>query len=109
MPGGPAWPAGIDHGLPNRQANRALHLIAVCRMRYCERTRAYVKRRTAEGKTKREIIRCLKRYIAREVYNTLRADLADLADLADVTQARPQLTTTIMCGAPGSGITRKRT
>jgi len=87
----------------DRQANRALHLIAVCRMRYCERTRAYVKRRTAEGKTKREIIRCLKRYIAREVYNTLRSDLAD------VTQARPQLTTTIMCGAPGSGITRKRT
>jgi transposase len=87
----------------DRQANRALHLIAVCRMRYCERTRAYVKRRTAEGKTKREIIRCLKRYIAREVYNTLRADLAD------VTQPRPQLTTTIMCGTPGSGITRKRT
>jgi len=87
----------------DRQANRALHLIAVCRMRYCERTRAYVKRRTAEGKTKREIIRCLKRYIAREVYNTLRSDLAD------VTRARPQLTTTIMCGAPGSGITRKRT
>jgi transposase len=87
----------------DRQANRALHLIAVSRMRYCERTRAYVKRRTAEGKTKREIIRCLKRYIAREVYNTLRADLAD------VTHAQPQLTTTIMCGAPGSGITRKRT
>ena len=60
----------------DRQANRALHLIAVCRMRYCERTRAYVKRRTAEGKTKREIMRSLKRYIAREVYNSLRADLA---------------------------------
>ena len=87
----------------DRQANRALHLIAVCRMRYCERTRAYVKRRTAEGKTKREIIRCLKRYIAREVYNTLRADLADTP------QPPPQVATTIMCGAPGSGITRKRT
>jgi transposase len=85
----------------DRQANRALHLIAVCRMRYCERTRAYVKRRTAEGKTKREIIRCLKRYIAREVYNTLRADLANTP------QPRPHPTTTIMCGAPGSGITRK--
>jgi transposase len=35
----------------DRQANRALHLIAVCRLRYCERTRAYAKRRTAEGKT----------------------------------------------------------
>jgi transposase len=86
----------------DRQANRALHLIAVCRMRYCECTRAYVKRRTAEGKTKREIIRCLKRYIAREVYNTLRADLADSSQPS-------QVATTIMCGAPGSGITRGRT
>jgi transposase len=53
----------------DRQANRALHLIAVCRLRYCQRTRAYARRRTAEGKTKPEIMRCLKRYIAREVYN----------------------------------------
>jgi len=87
----------------DRQANRALHLIAVCRMRYCERTRAYVTRRTAEGKTKRDIIRCLKRYIAREVYNTLRADLAELQP-----QPQPRPTTTIMCGAPGFGITRTR-
>ena len=87
----------------DRQANRALHLIAVCRLRYCERTRAYVKRRTAEGKTKREIMRCLKRYIAREVYNTLRADLADTA------RPRPMVSTTIMCGTPGFGINRTRT
>lgn len=60
----------------DRQANAALHLIAVCRLRYCERTRAYAARRTAEGRSKREILRCLKRYIAREVYQTLRADLA---------------------------------
>jgi hypothetical protein len=44
-------------------------------MRYCARTRAYVARRTAEGKTKREIMRCLKRYVAREVYATILADL----------------------------------
>jgi transposase len=87
----------------DRQANRALHLIAVCRMRYCERTRAYVKRRTAEGKTKREIMRCLKRYIAREVYNSLRADLAD------TTPPPRQTVAAIMCGNPGFGITRKRT
>ena len=74
----------------DRQANRALHLIAVCRLRYCERTRAYVQRRTAEGKTKREIMRCLKRYIAREVYNALRADLAALQHRA------PSATVTIM-------------
>ncbi|MGH3261160.1 MAG: IS110 family transposase [Trebonia sp.] len=62
----------------DRKANRALHLIAVCRLRYCARTRAYANRRTTEGLSKPEIIRCLKRYIARELYHTLRADLADL-------------------------------
>ena len=55
----------------NRDANRALHLICVVRMRVDERTRAYVARRTAEGKSKREIMRCLKRYVAREVYRVL--------------------------------------
>jgi transposase len=59
----------------DRQANCALHLIAVCRLRYCPKTRAYAERRTTEGKTKKEIMRCLKRYIAREVYRSLRADL----------------------------------
>ena len=88
----------------DRQANRALHLIAVCRLRYCPRTRAYAKRRTAEGETKREIMRCLKRYIAREVYNSLRADLADTNR-----QSRPPVATTIICGNPGLGITHKRT
>ena len=51
----------------NRDANRALHLICVVRMRVDERTRAYLARRASEGKSKREIIRCLKRYVAREV------------------------------------------
>jgi transposase len=87
----------------DRQANRALHLIAVCRLRYCDRTRAYAKRRTAEGKTQREIMRCLKRYIAREVFNSLRADLAS------ATQPAPAVSTTIMCGNPGFGINRTRT
>jgi hypothetical protein len=58
----------------DRDANRALYLIAVCRLRYCPRTRAYAKRRAAEGKSKAEILRCLKRYIARQTYHTLRAD-----------------------------------
>jgi transposase len=52
----------------NRQANSALYLIAVGRMAWHPPTCAYVKRRTAQGKTKAEIIRCLKRYIARELY-----------------------------------------
>ncbi len=46
-------------------------MIAICRMSRDERTRAYVAKRTAEGKSKKEIIRCLKRYIAREVYRIL--------------------------------------
>ena len=63
----------------DRQANRALHMIAVCRLRYCPRTRAYAARRTTEGKTQKEIMRCLKRYIAREAYATLRDDLRSLS------------------------------
>jgi len=62
----------------DRSANRALHMIAVVRLRYCDRTRAYAARRMRDGLSKPEIIRCLKRYIARELYQTLRADLADL-------------------------------
>jgi transposase len=57
------------HG--DRDANRALYVIAMCRMSHDKRTRAYVQRRTKEGKTKKEIIRCLKRYIAREIYRIL--------------------------------------
>jgi transposase len=59
----------------DRAANRALHMIAVVRLRYCERTRADADRRRAEGKTNTEILRCLKRYIARQVYRTLVDDL----------------------------------
>ena len=59
----------------DRQANNALWTIAVCRMSYDPRTIAYVRRRTQEGKSKLEIIRCLKRYIAREVHRDLKAAL----------------------------------
>ena len=62
----------------DRAANRALHLITVVRMRWHPETRAYVQRRTAEGLSKREILRCLKRYIAREIFHTIRADLQHL-------------------------------
>ena len=55
----------------DRALNRAIHTIALTRMRSCARTRAYVERRTAEGKTTREIRRCLKRYITRELYRHL--------------------------------------
>jgi transposase len=55
----------------NRQANRALYMTCLARMRRDPRTKEYVARRTQEGKSKREIIRCLKRYLAREVYRVL--------------------------------------
>jgi transposase len=56
----------------NREANHALWRIVITRMSAHPATRAYVKRRTAEGLSKKEIIRCLKRYVAREVYPYLR-------------------------------------
>jgi transposase len=55
----------------NRQANAALWHIVTTRMVSDPRTRAYVTRRTTEGKSKREIIRVLKRYVAREIYHYL--------------------------------------
>jgi transposase len=55
----------------NRQANRALHTLVVVRLRSHAATRQYMARRLAEGKTKKEVMRCLKRYVAREVYNTI--------------------------------------
>jgi transposase len=57
----------------NRQANSALYLIVITRLRRCPLTRAYVARRTGEGLSKRDIIRCLKRYVAREVYQIITA------------------------------------
>jgi transposase len=55
----------------DRQANYALYILAITRMAWDPDTRAYVARRTSEGKTKKEIIRCLKRHIAREIYKIL--------------------------------------
>ncbi len=56
----------------DRQANHALWRIVFTRMSSHPPTRDYVERRTAEGLSKKEIIRCLKRYVAREVYPHLR-------------------------------------
>jgi transposase len=55
----------------NRQANAAIYRVAIVRMRDDEATKAYAARRTAEGKTRREIVRCIKRYIVREIYRKL--------------------------------------
>ncbi len=55
----------------NRQANNALWRISITRMSYDQATIAYIQKRQTEGKTRREILRCLKRYIAREIYHLL--------------------------------------
>ena len=55
----------------DRHANCALYRIVLCRLRWDPRTRAYAARRTAAGMSRKEIIRCLKRYVAREVYTAL--------------------------------------
>jgi transposase len=67
----------------DRAANRALYLIVLNRLRWHAPTRAYVQRRTAEGKTKKEIIRCLKRALIRELYTTLTSDLKTPAPALD--------------------------
>ncbi|MFI6495500.1 transposase [Streptomyces sp. NPDC050564] len=61
----------INHG-GHRQLNAAIYRTVIVRMRFHQPTIDYVARRTTEGKTKREIIRCLKRYVIREVYHLLR-------------------------------------
>jgi transposase len=62
----------------DRHANNALHTITLTRQRHDPRTRAYTQRRTSQGLTPRDIRRCLKRYIARELHPILIADLTTL-------------------------------
>jgi transposase len=66
----------------DRQANNALWVIALTRLRDDPRTRSYAERRTKQGKTTKDILRCLKRYLARELLPLLKADLQDASDLA---------------------------
>ena len=55
----------------DRDANRALHMIVISRLRWDGETQRYAERRTAEGRTRPEIIRCLKRYVARQLFPVL--------------------------------------
>ncbi|MFF7352482.1 transposase [Streptomyces filipinensis] len=68
----------LNHG-GDRRANAALHRTVFTRLRHDPRTQAYCERRTQEGKTRREIIRCLKRYAAREVFGLVRTASTDPA------------------------------
>lgn len=63
----------------DRAANSAVYTIVLNRLRWHPPTRDYVARRTAQGKTKKEIIRCLKRYVIREIYAALKTDFTQPA------------------------------
>src|SRR5437763_9787251 len=65
----------LDRG-GNRQLNAALYRIAITQARVCPDARAYLERKQAEGKTRREAVRCLKRMLVRVVFNTLKASPA---------------------------------
>jgi transposase len=65
----------LDRG-GNRQLNAALHRIAITQARYHPDARAYLERKRSEGKSRREALRCLKRLLARVVFNTLKASPA---------------------------------
>jgi transposase len=82
----------------DRQANRALHTIAMSRLRWDQRTRDFVAGVQARGKTKREAIRLLKRYLARQIYRILiasanpptRHQVAERDQLSEGAQTQPR-------------------
>ncbi|GAA5209024.1 hypothetical protein GCM10025774_20520 [Microbacterium kyungheense] len=73
----------------DRRLNKALHVIAITRMSRHPATKAYLERRLAEGRTRSEVRRCIKRYLARHLYRTLNAlhDHAPEATVSDSTLA----------------------
>ena len=72
MTSSPPAPSGTNDQLSPIRSSRP---IVINRLRWHPPTRAYVAKRTADGKTKKEIIRCLKRAVVREVYRALQTDL----------------------------------
>lgn len=71
----------------NRQANAALHRAVIVRMRWHPPTIAYVEKRTSDGLSKKDIIRCLKRYLARELYQLLPNTSANQATATHIPKA----------------------
>ncbi len=77
----------------DRQLNRALHIIALSRARTDPETRVYLDRRHAEGKTKLEAIRCLKRHLARRIWRLLYTTETSAARPVLITRSNPQIPT----------------
>ncbi len=69
---------GVSRRARDKESPREHPRVVIVRMRWHAPSIAYVERRTAEGLSKKEIIRCLKRYLAREIYPHLMADLKAL-------------------------------
>lgn len=88
-----------------RKANRALYRIVIVRMRHDEATRHYVARRIEEGKTKAEIIRCLKRFVAREVFAAIINPPEDIPTGAQLRDSRITAGITLTELATALGIT----
>jgi transposase len=82
----------------DRNANHALYQVVPVRMASCQRTKDYVAKRTAEGKSKREIMRRLRRFAAREIYNQITNPQA-APNNADLRQMRTTLGCTITTAA----------
>ena len=77
----------------DRQLNRAMHIIALARIRHDPQTRAYFERKQAEGKTKLEALRCLKRHIARRIWRLLYTAETAAAPTVLNTRSNPQIPT----------------
>ncbi|MFM9432770.1 IS110 family transposase [Arthrobacter sp. MP_2.3] len=82
----------------DRQANSALHHVVLSRMQSDHRTKDYVAKRTADGKSKRETMRCLKRYVAREIFRQIFSPVA-APDITDLRTVRKQLGVTLQQAA----------
>lgn len=82
----------------DRQANSALHHVVLSRMQSDHRTKAYVAKRMADGKSKRETMRCLKRYVAREIFRQIFSPVA-APDITDLRPLRKQLGVTLQQAA----------
>jgi AraC-like DNA-binding protein len=90
----------------NRQANHALWTIATVRLTNDPATQAYMDRRTAEGKSRREVLRCLKRYIAREIFQLLTApELVPVGTDLRVTRTNARVTLETAASALGISAT----
>jgi len=93
----------LDRG-GDRRANKALYRIVIVRMRFDPRTRDYVARRLAEGKTKREIIRCLKRFVAREIFHAITEPHDPIPTGNELRAQRKAAGISVVAAATGAGV-----